>query len=397
MRHVLSGNQNNGDVIDLRELVNTLLRWKWVIVASIVATVMATVVLNVFVLTPIYESTVMMRLAHDRDSIGVGGNYGEFADSPEVLASLAERLQTEQSVSELDELLDARVNQLLLIVTARGSSAEQARQLATAWMEVFLEQVFALARRSLSQQVAVVQEAVDEVALEVNEAEDAFRSFENSVSLPSMELELDSLQRQLAETKRRRDGLLTVDIPVMESNIDFLKTALQGAVSDPGGPGEVDSLLAIQFTRDLVAAQTRLNTLEREAELLGPATTGVLQIRIDALTDQIAQAKNELDELSAAISQPLAIYSLNQQELSRLLSIEDRVSQSLVFQVVASPVAADAPIAPNTSANLSLAAAAAFALSIVLAFSVEWYRSEPRDDEAFLETRRPETVPSNDA
>ncbi len=138
MRHQASWE----DEIDLRELVEALLRHKWVILGLIVVAVAAAGVYSAFIMTPRYEATMTVALpaADGREGLGMSVNaYNSFAGSNRVLATMVADGGLDWTPSGAGSRLRRSVNadERLLTVTASASTPGEAHRLLLLWRDAF--------------------------------------------------------------------------------------------------------------------------------------------------------------------------------------------------------------------------------------------------------------------
>lgn len=96
------------DEIDLRQLVETLLRHKWVIVGLVVAATAVAGIYSYFILPPRYEAvmTVALPAADGADGIGMSvAAYDAFAGSNRVLSAVLARSGLDLTPRQLSDRL----------------------------------------------------------------------------------------------------------------------------------------------------------------------------------------------------------------------------------------------------------------------------------------------------
>ena len=126
------------DSIDLRKLIDALVRRWWVITTIVTAFVVVAFIYNYGFQSSVYESSGGATLPSGNSENGIGLTplgYQEFASSTPVMESVKEKLDLELSAGQLRNHYSFQINENNFItVRATGESAEHAFRLASTWI-----------------------------------------------------------------------------------------------------------------------------------------------------------------------------------------------------------------------------------------------------------------------
>ncbi|BAS27887.1 Wzz/FepE/Etk N-terminal domain-containing protein [Limnochorda pilosa] len=145
------------DEIDLRALVEVLLRRRSLILGLVAVAVATAAALSYFVLPPVYESEVRLFLPRiDEDLSMTPEQYARFAVSEPVLepvrTSLAPNVPIQAFAKRFSVKLDGGAT--VLEVRASAPTAEESRRLTARWLDAFTAGVRERVERRLNQALA---------------------------------------------------------------------------------------------------------------------------------------------------------------------------------------------------------------------------------------------------
>lgn len=384
MRHQASWE----DEIDLRELVEALLRHKWIILGLIVVAVTAAGVYSAFIMTPRYEATMTVALpaADGREGLGMGVNaYNSFAGSNRVLATMVADGGLDWTPSGAGSRLRRSVNagERLLTVTASASTPGEAHRLLLLWRDAFEKETRAYVEEQLSEALTAARLELAVAERELDEAEQALSNFDRDTPVIVQLARLSRLAEDLAAAESGVHELLSFTIPLDTVRIRFLEEALSYesdslavapidivSVATPGAHGAASVLHPVY---ELAAARARLETNRRAAELL--------QERADALRNQLAALNDDTVVLQAErrrLQQNLDMITPSVREararVTQLENIWRQLAQLTHVRVVVDPVLPETPAAPRTTLNMALAGFLALFVGVGFSLFHEFWR-----------------------
>lgn len=383
------------DEIDLRQLVETLLRRKWLIAGLIAVAVFAAGVYSYFVLPPRYEASITVTLptAVGEDGLGMSlKGYEVFAKSPRVLEAMIQSgkldMSPQRAAGRFSIQLDA-ASRLLTVRTSAQTSAE-ARQLASLWHEAFEQEVAAYVRGQFDRLLAVAQQDVAEAEERFTAAQMSLTTFDQESLIGVNQARLSRLSRQIADDELRLQELRELSIPVDMVRLHLLEESI-GEVANPADVSAVTVLnetapfIGLAFNgaitahplHELVITRARLaaheeavQRLEESIELLH---TEVAVLREE--TTALQAARDRLRREVEALDPPLA---RARTALFQLESTERRLPQLTAVPVVADPILPESPVAPRKMLNMALAGFLAAFVGVGLALFQEFWNGQPR-------------------
>lgn len=273
--------------IDLRRWLDALIRYKWLILGIFAAAVIISGIANYVVLSPTYQASGGASLPSANGEGGLGMTllgYQEFASSTPVMDAVGQKLGLELDAGQLRNHYTFEVdqNQRFITVTATAETAEQAFRLASAWIEVYEEQVQAEIQSQYTQLKDSASQQVGILGSQLTEAEESLARFDLENPLSIMESRLASLESELIADETRLRELVRSSIPAGEAKLVSLQDTLEegngviGAGGSPAsasppissssgtGPSEVTipDPTYLEMGQNLI--QTRLSALEKE-------------------------------------------------------------------------------------------------------------------------------------
>ena len=410
--------------IRLRAYVEVIVKYKWLVLASVAVAVALATVVNLFVLSPTYVSSVVVELPGADGSGGLGlttQGYREFAISGPVVDAVLQQVGSNPGSSAASGKLSllTEPDSGLVTVTASAQTADAAVELVTDWVGVFGQQTLALLEAQMDVKIAVAEVALDELLARLTDSEDALAKFDRVSPLSLFEPQLLTIgddfvtigsrlatfENDLIAREQRLRELTLFSIPTDETRLEILEAALEsepktlddqsGVVVLPGGNGsgagvtssEVTILnpVYLQLSEQLVLTRIRVGTNRREAEIL---QSQIVSLREEAvrLRDSSVTAKTERDRLQRNLNEALTLYRPAKSELDRLLNTQRLLPQMANPEVVNEARRPDAPVTPRKLINIATSGILAGMVGVILALILSWYR-----DERSAEVSRPAT------
>ena len=379
---------------DLHTYVAIIVRHKRLIAGLIAVALAIATVLSYVVLPPSYESSVVLSLPRDDGANGLGmvtQGYKVLAESSPVTERLKQKLGLLALRGSFNISLDSNLR--LLTVTASARTAEEAKQLASAWVDAFHGEALTFIEGQLTAQKTAAQQDMENLLSRLTKAEDRLASFNKQNPISLMEAQLSSMERELVNSEQSLRELTTTSIPIDEARQAFLESALakeprtlagqQGNVSVPtgsAGAGVTSSDVTIlnpvylNLSQDLATTRTRLVANRREAETL-QGHISPLRSTIEGLRTTIVEAKTEQVRLDRQRQEAVTPYESARLRLDTLLASESRLPELARIDVLREPVQPGSPIRPRKAYNMMVGGLAGAVLGLVMAFMLEWNRS----------------------
>lgn len=206
--------------VDLRKIIETLLRRWWLIAAVLAISFIVSVGFSVLVQTPVYESSgsAGLPVASSDTQLGLTpSDYLALASSSPVMDSVREQIDSDLSPSQLRTRFKFGLLQTQTVTfTASADSAEQSFLLADAWLKAYQRELESLIMVQLDQIKEQTAQEIKFLLPQLTRSEEELERYdlENDQSL--LEIKLSTLQSGLADKERRLQELMAFSIPTNE-------------------------------------------------------------------------------------------------------------------------------------------------------------------------------------
>ena len=370
------------DELDLRWMVNVLVRRKLVILAFVGVGIAVAVVTSLF-LTPssTYKSSTVVALAAADGSDGVGMSlqgYTEFATGPQVMSAIGQKIASDQAANGPALAYDIQTDQgnRRLTVTAEAQSAEDASLLARYWGDIFPGQVQDLIADQFAAQRAMAEQTAEDLVAELADDGGALAVSDRDVLLSSVQIHLRVIQEELVESETQFRTLTRYSITVDEARLGYLESALAeesptlaGSASDGNTASEaILNPVYQQLSQDLADTRIRLAVSRYRA--------GLLEASIPQLQDEIYQ-----------LNEAIVLYQPAKALLDRLLEMEAGLSDLSQPVVVTGPSKPQTPASRGTIEIMALVGTLSALIGLLVVYFFEWYRIPPHSSSTKDESR----------
>lgn len=360
------------DEIDLRQLVETLLRHKWVIVGLVVAATAVAGIYSYFILPPRYEAvmTVALPAADGADGVGMSAAaYDAFAGSNRVLSAVLARSGLDLTPRQLSDRLQRSVNanERLLTVTASAQTAGEAHRLTLMWRDAFEAEVRAYVREQLDEALDAALRELERAREALSRAEAALVAFDRETPLGLLSARLARLETELAAAETELQRLQNVTIPLESVRVQLLEDMLAAEPGLASTSAYVDGLTRpladdpagvaapLHPAVELASARARLETNQQAAELLQRRIED-LHERIAALNHEQTLLENERRRLQDALESAAERLRGASGRVAELEARAQQLEHLTQVRIVMDPVMPESPVAPRKMLNMALAA-----------------------------------------
>lgn len=415
--------------VSLRELIEVLLKWKWMIAVLTIVAVLTSGVLSFFILSPVYEAraTLWVNLPKlkIRDEAATSltaiveslaqnwqmsmESYKFIARNPVVLNQVIGRLQLDPEKYDVESLqkaitVEAPKDTNLLRVIVRSGDPKLAQQLANAVAEEFVAYVNQENRKLLSSSTEMLKAQATKEEQELNAALDRYKQFLSQPrGVAEIQQEIDAKTKLLTDFKSR---LVTNQVE-LESNLKGLEEARVRLKQTPEKLVTSKSLADDPFLQEVVreklqakpeeAARVnmrseeinptyiyleqkindfnlRVSQLKAEEKTIQEAIQTTRQ-ELENLQVELAQKQAEQDKLLSKINQLKNNYNLlsSKYEESRVAGSLDRGDTQI--SVAAPALEPKNPVAPRKMLNVAIAGVLGVMVSVFLAYFLEYWRT----------------------
>ncbi len=400
------------DVIDLRRLVRTLMRYRhWIVALTFGAALVALVVS--FLVPPTYEATALAVMTPTQYKLQFDPRietvinpvdmqidvYTGLATSDDVVQQVFAQLdplpQAVDNVADLRDMLDVTGKNGLLTFSVKARTPQDASRVVNAWVQIFVKQANRVYGTNDAEQLAFFRSQLNDASAALKKAEEALTQFVAQDRTSILQNQLTSLtetqsnylatQRSLTVARQNVEALLQkLDTQAGASAVGFSDQMsalflqlsifngqsdypLQLQLTNPAdfsGASAAEQMRTLRSVQDIIDA--RLQELDAELQALEP--------KILSVQSELENARLERDRLERELSLAKDTYTALAHKVDEVsIMTQDTVGQVRVASQALTPVK---PVAPRTLLNTALAAIVGAMLAAGGAFAVEWWREE---------------------
>lgn len=418
------------DEINLRDLIEVLLRGKWIIALVTAAAVGASGILSWFVLTPVYQARVRLMVAfparQQPAAIAPNGGLDEILrvlsaypdlslesylqqiENPVLLQRVVEDLQLPMNRRQLEAAVDVQVlkDTNLIEIRVSDTTPERAARIANKLAELFTKQMSQVATVRYRNSVRTIESQMADQDRKLREALAQLQGFLGQArGVDELRAETDAKTRLLADY-RTQQVQLDVEAQALEAGVRQLSADLSAQppkletrrvlADDPllhqvvgSRTGDAAGAAGLELrSEEFNPVHTDLAQRLAQAE----ADLAVARARRAALEAAIARTAAELEGLRSELAGRQAEQDLLQQRVDTLKAGRQALAQKLeeariaessplteTNVILVSPALVPlAPVAPQTTRNIVLAGVLGFMASTFFVFFLDfWRRTSP--------------------
>ncbi len=400
------------DVIDLRQVIRTLFRYRnWIVALTLGAALVALVVS--LLLPPTYEATALAVMTPTQYKLQFDPRietvinpvdmqidvYTGLATSDDVVQALFAGLdplpQDVENIADLQNMLSVSGKNGLLTFSVKARSSQDAARVANTWVRIFVTQANQVYGTNDAEQLAFFQAQFADAGKKLQQAEDALTAFVAQDKTSILQNQLDALnstqrdylatQRALRVTRQDVESLLqkldsqtNTDITLFSDQMSALflelrvfngqgNYPLQLQLSDPttfsSAPVQAQKQ-TLRTVRDIIDG--RLRELDSELQALEP--------QILSAQGALKQAQLERERLERELSLAKDTYTALAHKVDEVSIVtNDTVGQVRIASRALAPLK---PVAPRKLLNTVLAGIIGAMLATGGAFVTEWWHEE---------------------
>ena len=418
---------DHSDEIDLRELIEVLLRGKWIILGITICAVLVAGMVSFFVLTPSYQaSTVLLvktpQISPATPNESLGGlldvisrppamsieTYRNQVTNPVILANVIQKLNLDPdkyTVKGLQASIETKILDKtdLLQISVTGSDPAVLKQIADAIAVEFVRfidqtgsQRIGKSLRFVEEQIVIeeaklaeaVQEqkeflaqpqGVPELQKEVNSQLTILTDFREEMI--KNKVEIGSTRQYLAEARRQ---LVETPLTLKTQKSIITDPALLMIVQETTGTGIEDLVtlkmvdeklnpLYLKLTNEIATAQLRLVQLQSRQDILQRQVT-LVGNQLEKRQVELAGKQIENAKLSAKVALLRNNYHsfVNKHEESRIAkSLKMGETNIILLAPACEPVV---PVGPRKMLNVAIAGVLGIMASVFFVFFLEFWR-----------------------
>lgn len=418
--------------ISLREIIEIILKGKWIIAVITAVCVVASVVFSFFVLDSTYEAQTMLmvspvatgnRTITEDDRIGevvaalsmypglTADTYKEQVKAPEVL----QYVKDEAGLGELSlEQLGRKINveavekTNILTISVKDKEPDKAAAITNLVSEKFTEFVSETNRKQAQNAAEFIKAEMEKEKAMLDEAHEKLKNFLAQPRGPEeLKLELNSKLNQLTSYKTEKNNAI-IEFNIDKGNLYMTKELLENTPMHI----EVESVLAnnpllMSILRDATGKSTaEIAGIKLTEQQINPAYTSLTEkvndlevrvaereARIMNLQEAIADLQVEIEKIQAELAEKQQIYDQLQHEYDLIKQAYDAYRQNykeaMIKQsaeygkasivVVSGAVPPESPVAPNKMLNVAIALVLGIMLSVFIVFIREYWQTSGKE------------------
>lgn len=407
--------------ISLRELIEILIRGKWLIAGITLVAVLISGIFSFFIIPTTYEAGVTLvapplSVKNQQNSIidtllnfvspfpqMTLETYRMQVTSPQILNQVKEELNLDPNKYTLESLrnsinLETVKNTNFIKITVKDSDPEMAAKIANAVASKFVDYVLNTLKEQMGKAAVFLENQMQEQEKNLKKVTEELKNF-NAQPQDAIELQEDIESKlQLLSDFKARIEELEVTEKAIRSSLESIKSRLAGEpryleleksiIDDPTVAGAAAGLIIksqeVNQTYDALSQKVA----ELEAELAGIVS------QKKAIENSIKKVQQELEGLQAAYVEKQTEYDLLQQKYNAALetysnflekyeemriTTAGNLSESNMM-IVSPAVVPEKPVAPKKLLNITLAAVLGLMIGIFAAFFADYWKRSGMGD-----------------
>ena len=288
------------DSIDLRQWIDALFRYKWLILASTVVAVAAASIFGYVIQTPTFESSGGATLPSAKADGGLGltlRGYQEFATSTPVMDAVRQKLGLETNVGQLRARYTFQLekDERFISVTASAATGEEAFLLASRWIEAYDEQLQAQIRKQFTSLKENANREVESLVPALELVEDDLARFDLDNPISILEARYSALEVELTYNETQLRGLLGSSQMPNAGTFTYFEGILPGGSGTVGGGGS-PGIAALPDAVSPDEAGSVNSTINNSTYL--ELSQALARIRLSSLEKELVDSERRLQELT---------------------------------------------------------------------------------------------------
>lgn len=387
----------SGEVIDLKELILTLWRKKWLIVGITLLIGLAAFLISTYLVPERFQATAVVTIT-DRNtwaSLEVKG-LPQLAESDQLLNQINEEFgKTDLKGELLSELTAEAVVRSQLSLQATAEDPDLAAEAANRWAELVIEKLNALYGTS-DESLQSLEDQITQAETAWSEAQAAVEEYLSASQRDIYAAQLSAAQSALVDilSEIEQNQLLLSDAAALEAQLEGLDPA------EIVNPGIALSLIILQGRAASGSGEVISTTLQDpalpadlthvEVELALDQFRTALEDQNQSLTGEVAALEEEISDLALALEEEQ--YQVEKLKADRNLAetnyitlVKDldksrvlQVQEASYIMVSSSALPPGNPIGPNVLANTGFAGVSAALLTMLGIFFHEWWAGQEK-------------------
>lgn len=401
---------NQPDEINIRDIVRMIWRRRVMIVALVVAAVLISSIVSLFVLPKVYKSSATVMVtpqnitpAEIEAGITIDDPLSRFSPktkedhlagilSDPVLTSVIDELDlygTPASLRFAVTLTDVAKTDLIEVSVAY-SDAQTAQKIAQAICATYEEFIYSERQEALNEALETAKEKIVKASASIQESESQIEAFNEKHDIVELRSELSVLQ---SDEDKKTERIRDLDTRIAHNRA--LVSALQGAFeeldeipadaidfnfyggrnpfifgSQPIYETSGDNLTEVMIAAEYMAAQLRVVNYSAEREVLNNEIDEIEE-QIEKIEDELEEFGDEYDLLIESIAFDSKRVAAYRQRIAEINDLLDGGSGEGIIQLTKSAVVSSKPESPNVTRNVLLAGVFALFLGLAVTYFLD--------------------------
>lgn len=393
--------QYQEEVIDLRQYLIIINKWRGVIVLLTLAAILTSAVLSFFVLSPVYETKTVVMVAQAVSAQDARG--GTARPNQDNLESVVNSISAIPIMTINTYVAQVKTNSVM--EQAAKALVAQGQELTTGQVAAMTE-VVALKDTNLIE-IKASSTDPEQAALVANTVRQEYLAFISANNSRQMERSINFLQNQksLEEKNLETASQELQQLEAEPRNLTFLQKDLEAKYADLSKYQSLANQARIEYEqaragRDRLRSQIEDSTLstsgyasledslirketelaEKEAQLAAvQGVVGSLGGDLRILQAEMAEKKLAMDRLTATVEQAKKTYTLLAEKSTQTEIVQSvNLGETYLLPVSSAPIPGT-PVKPNKMLNITIAALLGLMGSVLLAFLLEYLDNTIKD------------------
>jgi len=405
------------DEIDLRDLILTVWRGRWIIIGAVAVAVIVAFVYATFVRERVYEAEISVLPSEFRLADGRSLNPSDYLPifhKDSVLDRIAAKYMPDHP--DIDAAIDSMVSSIkvdiktdrdqnasnpILTISMRHRDRATAMEMARDYIAIVQSELASLASQLNSEKLELLERDLKERTDELQAALDEQQSFRTTYDIETLRSRLSNRRSRLVSAEAQINDLESIievlaaqlervrfqlgqtePLLVTKDVLDETRVKLFRQITGDDGTPEIPYIdrehINPVYTQLLEMSLTAERQIESRKIELENATSEVAALRteIDALLGEIADAERRDLELSLALSRARSLYDSAYSHYSSAVSTVKRQSYSLT--IISGPWASTRPVGSGMLTTMVLAAVLAGFISVFGLLLADYMRGGER-------------------
>lgn len=389
--------------IDLRKLVDVLVRWKWMIVLITLTTILVAGILSFFVLPPVYEAQTTLLVVqgenkkvtryeqNDLESV-IGSlsrlpemtikTYVEQINDPVLVADVIKKLELQEdgyTVEGLQEMIETEAvkDTNLIEIRVQNTDKKLAENITGTLTGLLLDSISKNTQEQMSKSVLFLQQQVDVVSKDLDAEWEKLKKLE---SRPRSVLYLQEERKSvISELTKYRSSYqdIKINYDLTNAGLDELEKKLQETipvVDEKANPlyQSIKEQIA-QKSITLAELKSQNNSIQKYINNM--------EKKLDSVQVEITDKKNEQQVVERKIEELEKTYTLLSEKITQTQITKSVNLGETSLQVISPATLKDKPVKPNKKLNIAIAGVLGLIMSLALAFVLEFLDNKVRTQE----------------